>query len=51
MPGLVFPLGWSHAAVVVEMGEVSNVEEEKNEEARSDEEVCGDPVLGSHIHC
>ena len=36
VPGLLVPLDWSHAVVVVEMGEVSNVEEEKNEEARSD---------------
>ena len=43
--GLLVPLGWSHAVVVVETGEVSNVEEEKNEE------VSGDLVLVNHIHC
>ena len=42
--GLLVPLGWSHAVVVVEMGEVSNVEEEKIEE------VSGDQVLVNHIH-
>ena len=42
--GHLVPLDWSHAAVAVEMGEVSNVEEEKNEEVRSDEEVSGDPL-------
>ena len=51
MSDLLVPLDLSHAVVVVEMGEVSDVEEEKSEEARSDEEVCDDPVLGSHIHC
>ena len=33
------------------VGEVSDVEEEKSEEVRSDEEVFDDPMLGSHIHC
>ena len=42
--GHLVPLGWSHAAVAVERGEVSNAEEEKNEE------VSGDQVLMNHIH-
>ena len=42
--GHLVPLGWSHAAVAVERGEVSNAEEEKNEG------VSGDQVLMNHIH-
>ena len=32
------------------VGEVSDVEEEKSEEVRSDEEVFDDPMLMNHIH-
>ena len=43
--GLLVPLGWSHAVVAVERGEVLNAGEEKNEGES------GDQVLMKHIHC
>ena len=51
--GRQVPPGLGHEEVVESAGvvEVSKFEEEESEEAKSDEEECGDLVSGSHNYC
>ena len=51
MLGHLVPPGLGHAVVVVEVAEVSKLEEGESEEAKSDEEECDDLVSGSHNCC